>query len=24
SKRGFGGEHGVDDRAKDKSAVGFD
>jgi cortactin len=23
-KKGFGGEHGVDERAKDKSAVGFD
>ncbi|CAF5160570.1 unnamed protein product [Rotaria sp. Silwood1] len=24
SKKGFGGEHGIDDHAKDKSAVGFD
>ncbi|CAF1240148.1 unnamed protein product [Rotaria sordida] len=24
SKKGFGGEHGIDERAKDKSAVGFD
>jgi hypothetical protein len=23
-KKGFGGEHGIDERAKDKSAVGFD
>jgi len=23
-KKGFGGEHGVDERAKDQSAVGFD
>ena len=24
AKKGFGGEHGIDERAKDKSAVGFD
>ncbi|CAF3911067.1 unnamed protein product, partial [Rotaria magnacalcarata] len=24
SKKGFGGQHGIDERAKDKSAVGFD
>ncbi len=23
-KKGFGGEHGIDERAKDQSAVGFD
>lgn len=23
-KKGFGGEHGVDERAKDQSAVGYD
>ena len=23
-KKGFGGAHGIDERAKDKSAVGFD
>jgi hypothetical protein len=24
AKKGFGGEHGIDERAQDKSAVGFD
>lgn len=23
-KKGFGGEHGIDERAKDQAAVGFD